>query len=216
MDIHNPKDKHFNCVEFIGVAITCSTEGQNHIGILYNENINSPARILHLAWHYILIDEEPKNTYHWLDCGLDEINKAVLVAYCKEIIHVNGKDTIPYGIDITDKVFNPITGEWAPENENCGLTCSTFVMQVFSAQGHNILCKESWENRASDSRWQTNILNKLSENNISEKYIAKQKKNIGAFRFRPEEVAGSIPQCEYPVPFSKAVEFGEILVNQIS
>lgn len=216
MIINIPNKDSFNNIDIVGVAICKVGPTQQHIGILFKNEASEPSQLLHLAWHYRLQCNPPNIKYVWLDCGLDPYNKAALAAYCQLIFHVNGPDRIPYGIDVSCKCFDPMTGAWIATNKNDGLTCSTFVMEVFAAQGHNLLDVSTWQHRASDEDWQLYIIDKLMENGADDKHIAYQLESIGAFRFRPEEVAGAVPQDTYPISFPDAVKYAHSLLERLN
>jgi len=216
MEIHNATTTSYDEVKHIGVAIKkLPGSNQKHIGIIYKISKTSPAIMLDLQWHHILSQRIPSNNYAWLDCGLDIYNKAALAAYCKDIYSENGENTIPYGVGISGKSFDPTTGKWILSNPYDGLTCASFVLEVFAAQGHTILNKDSWQERESDKDWQNHIIDMLEDTAASPEHIKYQRNLIGAFRYRPEEVAGAIPQDEYPVDFNDALEYAKEVLAAI-
>lgn len=215
MEIHDATVTPYNEVENIGVAIKNVGDDQQHIGIIYKIGNTAPAIMLDLRWHHLLRQCTPSNSYAWLNCGLDIYNKAALAAYCNDIYSENGDRTIPYGVGISGKSFDPATGKWILGNPHDGLTCASFVLEVFAAQGHIVLNKESWQERETDKDWQNYIINALENTGATPEHIQYQRSLIGAFRYRPEEVAGAIPQDEYPVDFDDALEYSKEVLAAI-
>jgi len=215
MNINASDIKPFNEVDILGVAITVDDSGnQNHIGLLYKLDLDQSTDLLHLAFHFLLLKTKPSDRYLWLECGLDKINKAAMAAFCQDVYEANGADSIPYGIDLSGKSFDSVTGLW--NHKTCtGLTCSTFVMEVFSALGHSILDIDTWKPRESDKEWQANIISTLLSNGASNDHVDYQMKHIGAFRFRPEEVVGSVPQKQYMVSFDDAKSFAKEILDAL-
>lgn len=215
MEIYDANVTSYDEVENIGVAIKNVGDDQQHIGIIYKIGNTAPAIMLDLQWHHLLRQRTPSNSYAWLDCGLDIYNKAALAAYCNDIYSENGENTIPYGVGISGKSFDPATGKWILGNPHDGLTCASFVLEVFAAQGHTVLNKESWQERNTDKDWQNHIINALEDTGASPEHINYQRSLIGIFRYRPEEVAGAIPQDEYPVDFDDALEYAKEVLAAI-
>ncbi len=217
MRINNPANLPYEDVEALGIVIkrVQDSDNQRHVGLLYKIDEKQQSMSLHLAWHYVLINSPPSDDYFWVDCGLDVYNKAALAAFCKTVYDVNRRDTIPYGIDLSGRSFDPITGRWDPGSSTDGLTCATFVMEIFSALGHDLFDKDTWERRASDEAWQAHIISTLVSNGADHQHVAAQIGLIGAFRFRPEEVAGAVPQEHYPVPFEDSVSYANEILSVI-
>ncbi|NOX09766.1 MAG: hypothetical protein GXP22_09840 [Gammaproteobacteria bacterium] len=218
MDIYAHKDNSFDNIEHIGIAITDVSEAQNHIGILYKISEEQSVQILHLGWNRLLLNQiaSDKPKYLWLHCGLDPYSKSSLAAFCQLVIDVNGRDRINYGIDLVGHGFEHSTGKWVPKKLSDGLTCASFIMEIFSAQGHILIDLETWESRDSDAQWQDYILTLLSEElGNDHSYIIEQREKIGCYRFRPEEVAAAAAQDSYPVSFNDCVRFSQEIVSAI-
>ena len=73
----------FENVNAVGLAIGRSNATQNHVGLLYLTDTGP--RMLHLAWHYRLQNDDPYDdlwrNYLWADFNLeDEENRSALAA----------------------------------------------------------------------------------------------------------------------------------------
>jgi len=187
---------------------------QQHIGILYVDS-NNKTSFLHLAWHCLLIKEDPKEKYLWLDVSLDPINKIHLATICELIYDSNQSGGIPYGICIDDTGFAK-DGKFTAEENYAGLTCATFVIQVFHSQGFQIIDFEKWKYRKADKCWQMQIIQNLMQQ-ASKEHIQYQRKKIqvGAARFKPEEVAVATSLPNPPHGSEELKKPANILLNTI-
>tara|TARA_R110001583_G_scaffold150393_1_gene302458 strand:+ start:2466 stop:3152 length:687 start_codon:yes stop_codon:yes gene_type:complete len=190
MEVKSVFDSSFADVEAVGVAISRPKKrlNQQHIGLLYLDEDASP-QLLHHAWHHDLRKESPSDKYLWLDIPLDPINKLHLATFC-ELVYEANKDGIPYGI-CTDGTGFSDDGAFTAGDNHEGLTCATFVAQVFHSQGFIIIDFAGWKHRKADKKWQLQILQNLKQSGASEEHLEHQRKRMlsGAARFKPEEVA---------------------------
>ena len=123
-------------------------------------------------------------------------------------------DRISFGIKFDDTRFDE-DGELVFANGDFGLTCATFVLAILERSfGLELIDKSSWQRRAEDEEWQKRILEYYKQMNIetpdyySEELIPHYEKNIGCFRFRPEEVSAASGASYLPVEFYHCEECG--------
>jgi len=217
MQINSEFNSSFANVDGVGIVIgrPNSQQNQQHIGVLFIDADLEP-KFLHLAWHYDLRKDNPCPKYLWLDIPLDPINKIHLATVCALIFKSN-QDGIPYGICIEGTGFAE-DGSFTAEEQLSGLTCATFVIQVFHSQKLWIIDFEKWGFRGDDKLWQNNILDSL-QNKAPADYINNQRQKIqkGAARFRPEEVAAAATLPNQPHGLDTLIEqSSEILKAVIS
>lgn len=208
----------FSEVDSVGVAISRPKRhlNQQHIGILFLDSEKTP-QLLHLAWHNELRKNSPSDKYLWLDIPLDAANKVHLATIC-ELIYETNKEGIPYGLCIEGTGFAK-DGTFTQEEHHAGLTCATFVIQVFHSQHHYIIDFDGWKHRQADKKWQRQILDALKNNSdASEEHLAYQRKKIqeGAARFKPEEVAVAAAMPNPPHGGEAVKKPANQLLNQIS
>ncbi len=215
MVVNTPDSSPYDNVEYLGVALKQQFGGnQNHIGILYKPEDALPAMLLHLAFHHRLQNDiaSGKEGYIWLDCGLHPLNKSSMSAYCALLAKNNPPDSISYGFDLSGKCFDPITAKWQPSSENTGLTCATFIVEIFDTLGHKLIDLDTWPQRDEDQEWQKDILNLIKQSlPEGDPYIRAQMENIGNIRIRPEEAGASIACDSIPIAFDECMP----LANQI-
>lgn len=188
--------------EILGVAIGTPIPAdpqQRHVGLIYRVD-NSGPRFCHLAWHFMLKDEPLPTDYFWGLSGLDPVNKTVMAAYVA-LLKQNASD-VPYGIDYGGIYFDD-RGRYVVQPLGRGLTCATFILAVFARNGFDLVKIESWPERPDDIEWQQQIIGVLTHR-ASREHIEAVKQNIGAKRFRPEEVAAGVISENIPLDFSAA------------
>jgi len=199
MDVNSVFNNSFANVDGIAVALSRPKKrlNQQHVGVLYKDT-NNTTQLLHQAWHCDLRKEPPNDKYIWLDVPLDPINKIHLATVCEMIFQAN-KSGIPYGLCVDGTGF-AIDGSFDANDHNDGLTCATFVIQVFHSQGIIIIDLDGWKHRKADKKWQNQILQNLKAYpTTTDAFIEHQKSKIlaGSARFKPEEVAAAASK---PVP----------------
>ena len=187
---------------------------QQHIGFVYID-ADSQTKFLHLAWHFDLRKDDLSNKYLWLDLNLDPLNKVHLATVC-EMVYESNAEGIPYGICVDGSGFAK-NGKYTASQIYSGLTCATFVIQVFHSQGFFIIDIPKWDHKQADKVWQRQIVQAL-EGLASDEHIQNQRIKIqdGAARFKPEEVAvaASFPAPPYGPDSLK--EPANILLNLIA
>jgi hypothetical protein len=198
MVIHRPSEKSINSLDRFGVAIKAIGSNQRHIGMIYKAQ--SQVRMCHLAFHLDLRDEPAAPSYFWAELGLDEANRKLLAAECARL----AGNRIPYGLAEQGISFDRTTCRYIPRPAGNGLTCATFVMAFLKAFGYPLLEEGSWPSRDEDVEWQRMIIDRVEAAGASVEHISGMEKDLGARRYRPEEVAGAATRSSYPVCFAEA------------
>ncbi len=215
MKIKSTFNGSFDDIDGVCIAIgrPDSQGEQQHIGLLFID-ADGQVKFLHLAWHYRLQKDLPSNHYLWLDTFLDPINKIHLATFCAAIFESN-KTGIPYGLSIDGTGFDT-EGHFITAEPHLGLTCATFVIQVFHSQGFFIIDFEKWPCREDDGVWQSAILEILDSHAAAE-YMSVQRQKIqqGAARFRPEEVAAAAALPNSPQGLDTLKESAKKILDSI-
>ena len=197
----------------LGVSAKAVDTDQLHCGILYKLD-DAPVRMAHLAWHFDLRDEAAPSDYFWTEVNLDETNRRVLAAFASVIGSNEGG--IPYGLDAAGAAFDRGTGEYIDPPIGKGLTCATFVVAVFGSYGFDLLNEDSWPNRECDTAWQEKIVGNLQANGASAEHIDAIRSDIGAKRFRPEEICRRFAgMADWPVQFADIRPIAEAIREQV-
>lgn len=201
--------------EVLGVAIGTPNPDdlqQRHVGFIYQIDDFGP-RFCHFAWHYKLEDEPLPPDYGWGPSGLDLVNKTVIAAYVA-LLKQNARD-VPYSIDYDDEVcYFDNNGRYITQPIGRGLTCATFILSVFSQLGFNLVEADTWPERPDDAQWQQQIISVLTRYVLPE-YIEAVKQQVGAKRFRPEEVAAGVISENIPLNFSAAHTLAQEILQDL-
>lgn len=218
MEIKFYPNNSLDDINILSIALTSINAKQRHIGILYTDSGNTE-KLLHFAWYKKLRNDNPKDKYIWYDIALDEINKITLSAWCEVIFHAN-QNNIPYDINMYGTSFDE-TGEFQKTQTYSGLTCATFVMQVFHSHGLKIIDLANWPIREEDKTWQFNIAKTLLEeipliNRAPYLKTKLQEIMLGVQRFRPEEVAAAAILEDPPHQQDSVQETSQELVQALS
>lgn len=130
--IYCPEEYHYDNVDYIGAAIKRTGPDTFHIGILIKPN-GAAAEICHLAWHCILSFDPPDGSYWWVQSSVDEYTKLAILPAIESL-----KEDMPniyYSTVYSGSYFSKGTLTYNRKLPSDGLTCATFVMEVFSSFG---------------------------------------------------------------------------------
>lgn len=213
MSVLEPSDRPFADAGNIGVVIEPTPHGY-HSGILYCLP-DGQSRVVHLAFHHDLRDEEATLPFRWAHINLDEDNK-ILLAYL--VSRIKGSGTlIPYGFDASGICFDPASGQLLPAPSGKGLTCATFILAALRTYGYELVDALSWPERPEDQGWQQEMIEYLKGISSCDHINALQG-DVGASRFRPAEVVGAavVDADMWPVNFSKASELAEQVIADLA
>ncbi|WP_343565498.1 hypothetical protein [Kiloniella sp. b19] len=221
---------NFDQVIELGVILQQYNEyDQRHIGILYKID-DKEARVSHLAWHMELKDEDvkefllkasEKSTCVWFQSGLEDHERRLVSIALAGMAERGQLPGIPYSTLYSGKYFEEGTLQYVRDEVGAGLTCATFVMQVFESLGYPVVDVESWLDRPEDIDWQRMILEMLEhwgvKNGVSiEEHVKAIREQPASCRFRPEEVAYCTTRDEIPVTYQEAEPAGRRIVEELT
>lgn len=205
-------------IEKLGIAIRIVSDDQLHTGIVYSNSRNQ-LHFLDLAWHYIMRDRPLPDNYLAYGSALDVLNQTHMATFCQLVVESN-PDGIPYGICIEGTGFAR-DGTFTQEENFAGLTCATFVIQMFYSQGFKIIDIENWPQREDDEAWQTHIIEQLNthiqarQEEGAQIHYQKDRIQEGAARFRPDEVCAAVILPNPPHSAELLEVPAELIVEQV-
>jgi hypothetical protein len=156
------------------------------------------------------LDEEPKKEYKWLQVNLDPIIKKIIASICRNIIDKN--DPIRYGLPYQPPYFSDDTYQYIERPLGQGVTCATFVLEVFRMAAVVLLDTDTWPNAdADDLSWEARISLAQKDQELG----AAMAQYVGCKRYRPQDVAaGSILEPR-PVTFDAARPVAEQIIEEL-
>ncbi len=191
------------------IALGEASPGQLHIGILHRAS-TGPATFLHLAWHCRLQNEPiiPDYISHGIRLSIRAERLQQIAALCRRIARKNSVGGIPYAFSAPSAAFDTATGAFLIGPSRFGLTCASFVLAVFHAAGLPLVDYASWPmDRPGDRAWQERIVELLASR-ADAQHLEHVRSEIGAVRYRPEEVAAAATSAPPPVGFALAEPLG--------
>jgi hypothetical protein len=210
-------DQPVEAGHWVVVAVGEPTSNQRHIGIMHRDR-NAHLQFLHLAWHCRLRNDDNRPDYLsvWVAPSVPAERQRSIAAFCRRVWRKHERDGIPYAFSHPSRSLDPATGAFLIGPSRFGLTCSSFVLAVFHAAGLQLADYESWPvNRDGDREWQLSIIAELELRQTEQGHIDHLRGEIGAVRFRPEEVAASTAYAPPPVVFQQAEKGGQQILNRI-
>jgi hypothetical protein len=218
MLVYPASERPFSTVQNVGIAVRQIERPDRpvsrHCGLLYKVD-GGQTRLLHFAFHCDLRDELAKEPYLWANIGFDEINGRFVAAYAAQLTH--NSNNIPYGLDASGSCFDPSSGDFIQPPLGKGLTCATFITAVLGSLGFQLLLQQSWVEREEDEEYGKNVVLDLKEYGASESHISAVVTDIGAIRFRPEEVAGASthPYQGWPIILEDAINLAKQILADL-
>lgn len=221
MTLATSEQSAFADVKYLGVAAKAvspllkSQEFGVHAGFIYKIDEDDP-RVAHLAWHEDQRDNQIDATYLWSPMPfLEEPNCHVVASW----LHVRRSkpDLIPYGFRVDGRVYDAESDAFIPPPPGQGLTCATFIVAVLRHLGFSLLVGASWPNdRQDDREWQEAVVAALKEQGASEQHVKALAEDVGARRYRPDEVVGAATLAEWPVAFPDAAKAAQEVIAAIA
>ena len=215
MRLYSNERRPFTEIRHVAVAIAVVARGQHHVGLLHQEEVLDEVRLAHLAWHHQLKNSQPKDAYLWINPPIPTRRARQVAARCRQILRANRRG-IPYAFSPPNDCFDAETGRFLFGPTRVGLTCASFVLAVFDSAGIRLAEYGSWPpRRAGDVEWQQSVLRQLEEAASDAEHITFVRNEIGAVRYRPEDVAGCAAADQVPCPFHVAESLSREVLNQL-
>lgn len=181
----------------IGVGLDLPDYARGHVGLLYRARVGGVVRMCHLAGHRALCAEDENvdfPDYVWASAQMPQPQQELLADWCPtlaeyETSYIYGPHYLP-GVLSLEQTEPTFPQAWA------GLTCATFVLEVFGACGFPLIDLTSWRRRVpEDEIWLESILRMMRRQCVDEGFIAAIRDHQLAGRYRPSEVATAVALC---------------------
>ncbi|GLS95843.1 hypothetical protein [Piscinibacter gummiphilus] len=190
----------------IAVAISHSSMGAGHVGIGFHSVADGP-QVLHLAWHRKLKIERVLDelTQCWAaePCALPPSAGKQVVAFVRAV--AKRGPTINYAVDfIASRGSFSGNGAYKAPKGSHGLTCASFVAEVFRGAGAPLVKSETWRDDFANREWGERVCKQLeADEHVEVGHAEAVRKTISSLRLRPFEVAGAcrVSPKEWPATF---------------
>ncbi|MYM64127.1 hypothetical protein [Pseudomaricurvus sp. HS19] len=219
MQLKTSPAEPFENVNVVGLALKSDPENprQTHLAILYK--FHEEPKLMHLAWNRdFRARQNPSDSYLWLDLGeyFSDYDREIICAHVQNVADANDPTDIGYGFDCSGSYFDPETGKFNSSFSAVGLTCATFVIEVFASCGYKLVDLNSWPMKNKEAiKWQRKMLDMLvTLPDVTQEFIERQTRNVGNRRYLPEQVAAS-SQGEIPVPRGRLLLLSKEMRDQV-
>lgn len=188
----------------LGAVVSANADGVMHCGIVYRGP--GTLKYLHLAWEDELRHEEAPVGHLAGFSAFHVENQKYLARFCSKIARRHAeRKPMHWGFghaQAQGPIFDA-RGEW--RGQPVALTCATFVLSLFEANGYTLVQRATWPDRPEDATWAAAMLAKLPED-AARREAARP--TFGA-RVRPEESAIAVTARESDTPVTHAGLSGE-------
>ena len=182
-----------DCQLGVVISINRGWHKQRHCGIAFN--LHGDMRILHLSSHkQVLCDRTFGHFLCWVKPEMHPNLQQAFTSYLEILGEAvdNGNNQIPYGFRYNEYARIDSDGTLYLGDEECGLTCATYVLTLFSSNGIKLVNLDNWPYRQEDRHWFFQILGYFKTmKDMSLSHFRRIRSEIGSPRFRPEEIAVS-------------------------
>ncbi len=177
----------------VAIAFTRGAFGTGHLGIAFHSAHDGP-KVTHLAWHQQLqVDTIPQEVQGCWACATVTLPPSAskqLVAVVRAVS--KKKPQINYGLAaIAAKGSFSANGSYKPPRGSDGLTCTTFVVEVFRAASIPLVNYQNWPSDPANVAWGESVCTELARRGASQEHVDAVRKNIGGLRVRPYEAVGA-------------------------
>lgn len=195
----------------VAVAVSHSPMGAGHVGIGFHSAKDGP-QVLHLAWHRKLavdrVPDELKQCWSAEPCNLPQSAGKQVVAFVRAVAKRGA--TINYAVNfIASKGSFSSSGAYKPPKGSLGLTCASFVLEVFRGGKIPLVRSETWRDEPANIDWGNRVCAQLErDKDVDPRHVEAVRRTVSGFRLRPFEVAGAcrLPLKELPASFEAVQE----------
>jgi len=171
---------------FLAIQVTNAQDRQFHAAMLYVCDGNLMIGDLQSHMRIRRDFAKTNNRVFWIAPDLSYEDQKILATKLDAWLTLN-PDGIPYsvahpgGVTFRDDV-------WVGNEPGQGLTCATFVVELFNELGIPFVNKETWQVRQGDDEWARHILDLIGAD-MSPEHINAQMERIGTtVRIRPSDI----------------------------
>jgi hypothetical protein len=174
----------------VGVALMRRDSGGLHVGIVFRSS-KGPVQLLHLVWQDRLRCDPLPTSSFWGPCFLHPIRQRAIALLCERVASNMCEGPVDWGWSYDGGQNPPITADGVPTEDRRAMTCATFVLALFAAQGASLVDPRTWPEREEDRQWAAAML-KMFDATASE-HCERLAKDIPTLtRIRPCEVAVAV------------------------
>jgi hypothetical protein len=160
--------------------------------------------------------QQPKSCWLASIVDLPEQVSKVVVGVARAVSKKGSK--IHFGTDfIAAKGSFDAAGSYKAPRGSQGLTCASFVNELFYAAGISLVRPETWEELEGFEAWKKGVIKLLKLKGAEQGHIEAVANSKSKLRLRPEELAGAAasPNSERPMSFAQAQRVAAKVVEQI-
>lgn len=185
-----------------------------HVGLLYRV-VRQEIAFLHLGGRNDLRSDAPPDAiYCWIEPEIPPARAMAIAAFCRRIWKQSQGGKIVYGFGRSGHYFDLSSGR-ITRNAKVGLTCASFVLEVFDSAGFPLVINDTWPRPSeNDIEKQKALFSQIiwdKDQNDDER--AAVEAEIGNVRYSPMQVAGASTGKPLPASYSYASAVAAQIAN---
>lgn len=208
------EEMHFG----IGIQLTNAARRQFHTTAIYK--MNGSLLIGDLQSHLAIgrIEAQVDENIQWIAPDLSVDDQKIL-AHKIDAWLIENPGKIPYSVAHNPGGVVWKENVWIGTEPGQGLTCATFIVELFKELGIPFISVDDWKKRPGDDEWAIGILKALS-GQMSDEHVEAQKIRIGkTIRIRPSDVASAAhllnKEMEEPLGFDEVNPLASVIELQL-
>ena len=187
----------------------CDGKFGAHVGIVFHSADAGPS-VLHFSGH-LKVEADPLAVATANACWIVKVVDVPfslgkqLVAIVRSIAVM--KPRINYGLNlIAAKGSFDTSGTYTPQPGSDGLTCASFVSEIFDASALTLVDLVTWPQTLENIEWGNRVIRSLEKQGVSQMHLATLGQNNKGLRLHPFEVAAAAATAyvSWPLSFTQA------------
>ena len=164
----------------------------SHVGVAFHSQGDGP-KLMHLAWHRQLrVDNYPPQDGCWIAAVIDfpPARSKQIVGIARHVAKLLPE--ISYGTNfIASRGSFSESGEYKPPANSKGLTCATFVHELFAGIFLPLVDLSTWQSLPQNYNWANAVCDLLAQTGADKEHVDRVRGDINGLRLRPSELAAA-------------------------
>jgi hypothetical protein len=165
-----------------------------------------------MQWEHCLGVRTPPADYFWVKVRLDDYEVSLVSTVLDMVIAQHrGGTPIRYSTVHTPNGFDTV----GRIKSGVGMTCATFIMNVFDQLKFRLVEDASWKSRPNQDRKFRDRIADIALQAGPRELAERIRSETAAFRVKPYELYGSASHSRYPVKFIQAAKLAKTLTKLV-
>lgn len=207
--LHFPDRNDLGKIEHVGLAL--SRQHDSHSGLFFKDSLGT-TKLIQFSGGYSRVEVPiDDNEFVWSVPDLEPEQLLQIAVLCEELESAPARIQYRWGFSEEAKL---VPGVFFAAVDGCeGLTCATFIALLCLQCGVRLLRFDGWWPDKEDRQYQIEFIARIAPDRPDLVPVFRQ--DLGAYRFRPEDVCSAGLFRRHPVGFFKIRQAGSFVSTEI-